>query len=502
MRRPARSALRQPVRIRPGHASTPARPTQATTTGPSASPHEANVPLASLLQAAVGQHQAGNHAEAERLYRQVLARDPAQPDALHLLGVLAYQVGRADTAVPLIQRAIENRPSAPTFHLNLGNALLALGQVDDAVASYRQAAVLAPTDPEARYNLGNALIQHGDAEAGIAELRQAVRLRPDHVGAQYNLGNALREAGQLEDAVAAYSAVVRRQPDFVDAQTNLGTTLHALGRHDEAQVCFERVLAARPDDPAALVNLAEALREAGQLDAAATRYDRALSLVPDDATESLPRSSLDSGAARPWGPLIPTALRGLASIWQTRGRSAEAADLLGRLVAVTPDDAVAREHYARALIAAALPELALKSIVSGLERAPDDPGLRTELVGLLQTLAVADESPVVRAALLAICADDTFDPQRLATPIARIMMAEPAFQALLAAVLDGLDPLAAGIPLPATLLSEPVVLAALPRIVFCVPSLELVLTALRRCDARPRHPDLAPPLLAGEGVGG
>lgn len=70
--------------------------------------------LTSLLQAAVQHHQAGNAAEAERLYRQVLAIEPEQADALHLLGVLAYQAGRADVAVPLIQQAIRNRPSAPS----------------------------------------------------------------------------------------------------------------------------------------------------------------------------------------------------------------------------------------------------------------------------------------------------------------------------------------------------------------------------------------------------
>ena len=138
MRRPARSAKVRPDR-RQQRVAVAARP---------------RAPIADLtgvLQAAVSHHQAGNASEAERLYRQVLAVDPEQADALHLLGVLAYQAGRADLAAPLIQRAIEHRPSAPSYHLNLGNALLALGCGADAVASYRQATALAPADPEAYY---------------------------------------------------------------------------------------------------------------------------------------------------------------------------------------------------------------------------------------------------------------------------------------------------------------------------------------------------------------
>ena len=43
------------------------------------------------LQLAVSRHQAGNLADAEKLYRQVLAAEPNNSDAIHLLGVLAHQ---------------------------------------------------------------------------------------------------------------------------------------------------------------------------------------------------------------------------------------------------------------------------------------------------------------------------------------------------------------------------------------------------------------------------
>src|SRR5688500_13700803 len=90
MRRPGRSAKIRPDRRRvmPAASTSMAAPSPGLT-----------VDLTSLLQTAVSHHQAGQAAEAERLYRQVLAVDPEQADALHLLGVLAYQVGRADLAV-------------------------------------------------------------------------------------------------------------------------------------------------------------------------------------------------------------------------------------------------------------------------------------------------------------------------------------------------------------------------------------------------------------------
>ena len=109
MRRPARNAPRRPQHggsTRGISASAARGGGVATVSAPD---------LGALLQAALSQHQAGQLAEAEARYRQVLAIDSEQPDALHLLGVLALQGGQADVAVPLIERAVTHRPNAPAL---------------------------------------------------------------------------------------------------------------------------------------------------------------------------------------------------------------------------------------------------------------------------------------------------------------------------------------------------------------------------------------------------
>ena len=54
------------------------------------------------FQLAVQHHQAGRLPQAEQLYRQILAQEPGHADAMHLLGVIAAQLGRNDAAVELI----------------------------------------------------------------------------------------------------------------------------------------------------------------------------------------------------------------------------------------------------------------------------------------------------------------------------------------------------------------------------------------------------------------
>lgn len=61
--------------------------------------------FAVLFSDAVRYHQAGRLAEAEQLYRQVLAIDACHADSLHLLGVIASQFGHQEPPFDLIRTA-------------------------------------------------------------------------------------------------------------------------------------------------------------------------------------------------------------------------------------------------------------------------------------------------------------------------------------------------------------------------------------------------------------
>ena len=94
-------------------------------------------------------HSAGRLFEAEGICQQILQADPNQPDALHLLGLIAYQFGKNDTAADLIDQALATRPDYAEAYSNRGNALQGLKQLDEAVASYDKAISIKPGYAEA-----------------------------------------------------------------------------------------------------------------------------------------------------------------------------------------------------------------------------------------------------------------------------------------------------------------------------------------------------------------
>src|SRR5271157_1906523 len=106
-----------------------------------------------VLAIAIQHHQAGRLQAAEQIYRQILAVEPNHADALHLLSVVASQVGNHKVAVEYIRKAIELNGTEAAFHNNLGGAYLVWRRIPEAVACYSRALELKPDFIEARVNL-------------------------------------------------------------------------------------------------------------------------------------------------------------------------------------------------------------------------------------------------------------------------------------------------------------------------------------------------------------
>jgi len=236
---------------------------------------------AEALTLALQYQQAGNLAQAEQIYRQVLQVNADSPEA----------------------------------HNNLGNVLTHLGRPQEAIASFREALRLRPDLPEVHYNLGNALNQMGSVQEAIASFREALRLRPGYAGAHSNLGLALAGQGQIEEAIACYREALRLRPDLSEAHYNLGLALAEQGKHEEAEACYKQALRYKPDYAAALNGLAAAHKDQGQFDEAIALQEQALRIQPGYAV----------------------ALNGLATAYKNQGRLDEAIACFRKAMAAQPE---------------------------------------------------------------------------------------------------------------------------------------------------------------------
>jgi tetratricopeptide (TPR) repeat protein len=204
-----------------------------------------------MVKDALERHQAGQFAEAERIYRQILSIDPRNADCLHLLGMIAYQTGELETAAALIRSAIAIHDKGSSYYANLGTVLQAQGKPDEAEELYRQALVLNPGLAEVHVNLANVLQARGELEDSAKYYERALALKPDIAEAYNNLGNTRQRQGQIEAALDCYARALAIKPNYPEAYRNLGNALRDQGKLDEALVQYRKALAAQPGHPEA-----------------------------------------------------------------------------------------------------------------------------------------------------------------------------------------------------------------------------------------------------------
>ncbi|HZQ41199.1 MAG TPA: tetratricopeptide repeat protein [Rhizomicrobium sp.] len=204
--------------------------------------------LHALGRQAVALHRQGRLADAEKLYRQILALDARVFPALYLLGVLRLEQGDSAEAAALLARAVAVNANDPAAWLHYG--LAQQGQSDFAGA--------------------------------LAAHERALRLQPGLLPARLGRGAALRALGQTGEALPDYEAVLAADPANADAWNGRGALLRKLGRMDEALDSFSKAIALLPQFAEALQNRGELLCDVKK-DYAAAHADlqRAMALAPD-----------------------------------------------------------------------------------------------------------------------------------------------------------------------------------------------------------------------------
>lgn len=348
--------------------------------------------------------------------RQVLANDPANPEALHLLGLALRQGGNLPAAADCLRRSVELAPRRSDFRVNFGNLLRGDGRLREAEEQYSIALELEPNSRIARLALARLLNESGAHEAARAEAqklvvddahdaeawaalgqarralgdlvaaetayRRALELKPGYGVARHNLGALLGELKRAEESLAELDLAAAAGIGGAQLQFNRGRALMELGRLDDAEHALSAAVTAAPRDVQSQALLARLRFMRGdpdfarELAAAASRFkEPALRLALGDllrrggrlaAAEDIVRSLL---AEQGWAPQSAAAL---AVLLQEQGRLDEAEQQARRASATRPDDPVLTENLVAILLQRGEAREALERAQREHRRAPLD----------------------------------------------------------------------------------------------------------------------------------
>lgn len=236
-----------------------------------------------VLAAAFDHIGKGEFADADRMIGRVLAVYPRNADALHLRGVIAYQIGNVEAALDLLNKAIKAAPKSGQITGTLAVVYDSIGNQQSAEKAYRKALTFTPHDLGIRNNYGGFLKSTGKLDEAEAAFREAVRTDPTNVQSLSNLAALLAETGRLDDAETLFRKAIDTAPDNTELQSDLAVVLQQKGNLDETKSILESVLSQNPENIPALINLASVHFDAETFQEGEAVARKAVDAAPDNA---------------------------------------------------------------------------------------------------------------------------------------------------------------------------------------------------------------------------
>lgn len=184
-------------------------------------------------------HCHGELPAAEAGYRALLRHEPQHVEALHHLGVLCCQTGRAAESLVWLDRALAIDDSLALIHFHRAAALEELGRQREAIGALQMAVALNPSFAEAYIRLTGMLEAEGRFVDALPMSTRAVKYAPHDKQARYGHGTVLFHLGKADEAIEHLDAAAEIDAQFPYAHWNGAMARLQLGRFGEGWDKYE-----------------------------------------------------------------------------------------------------------------------------------------------------------------------------------------------------------------------------------------------------------------------
>ena len=222
--------------------------------------------------------------EASRIeFRRLLSANPDNPDMLYAVGILSLQVNDTAEAEQQLKRFVEiGRGDLDPARFYLGQLADQSGRPEDALRWYDQVAGGEHALP-AKVRAAQVLLRQNKLDEARARLAAARANASGDIRLLVAEAQLLRDAGRHAEAFAFLANALEMQPDQPDILYETALAAEKLGYVDLVERHLRRLIVLKPDSAQAYNALGYSLADRNlRLDEAAQLIDKALALTPDD----------------------------------------------------------------------------------------------------------------------------------------------------------------------------------------------------------------------------
>ena len=167
--------------------------------------------------------------------------------------------------------------------LNQGVSAYRKGLYADAAERLQRATSMALNNFRAHYYLGLALIGDRRYDEAIAALDIAIDLDPNHLQTHVAKGDALLKQGDLQESKASYFLALKLRPEFAAALDGMARLEQAAAEENAAITLYQRAIASDAGYAPAYTHLGDLYLGRRQFEEAVLLLEEAVSVRPDFA---------------------------------------------------------------------------------------------------------------------------------------------------------------------------------------------------------------------------
>ena len=171
--------------------------------------------------------------EAEKLLRELLARDPDEGQALEQLSQILIDSGKTQDAIDLLKQAAVDSSSADVYDL-LGDAYTQAKDYPNAEGAYRNAVEQDPDDPGHRHGLATALTAQNKYAEAAEQYKKLTELEPGTADNHLRLAELYRRLAEFDDAQKSLEQAKQLQPGSLEVLYNQALLYEDQNRYDDA----------------------------------------------------------------------------------------------------------------------------------------------------------------------------------------------------------------------------------------------------------------------------
>ena len=240
-------------------------------------------------------------AEAERLTKEVLAKDPNHIEGHILMGGLFFAQKQPDKAFAELNHAVEIDPKRVESYLSLARFYIVTKERDKAEETYKRAISVNGNSPLAHTEYGKFLAQSNRQPEAEAELRKAVEVGPTDRMSRFVLASYYLVNRQFDKAEESYKALAALEPDKPESQAVLADFYSSINRSDEAVTIYKDILDKSPDYLQGRYRLAEILLTRNDTQGATAQLEEAFKKDKNDRQALLLRARIRAQGGQPDG---------------------------------------------------------------------------------------------------------------------------------------------------------------------------------------------------------